>query len=232
MIRPLVLALTFALAFPALAHEEKDHEHVGGRGHDKSRVMGGLHADAGETVGNMETVNGGISIGERAKAGTLETVNGGIDIDDDAQVERAETVNGGIDVGQRVKVAGDLETVNGGIRVEFNSRIGGDVATVNGGITVRQTDVAGRIQLVNGDITVGAKSHVHNGILVERNKGIQMGWGRRPKDPRIIIGPNAIVDGELRFERDVDLYVHTTAKIGTVIGATPVPYTDTIPERD
>jgi len=74
---------------------------------------------------------------------------------------------------------------------------------------------------------------VHGGILVEKNKGIEFGWGsRRPKVPRIIIGPGAIVDGELRFERKVDLYVHTTAKVGTVIGATAVPYTDTIPERE
>ena len=172
--RPLAIALALCLSTAALAHET-EHEH---EGRDRSRVMGGLNADEGEVVG-------------------------------------------------------DLETVNGGIRVDFLSRIGGDVGTVNGGITVRQTDVGGRIRLVNGDVTVGAKSHVHGGILVEKNKGIDFGWGnRKPRVPRIIIGPNAIVDGELRFERKVDLYVHTTAKIGTVIGATPQPYTDTIPERD
>ena len=89
------------------------------------------------------------------------------------------------------------------------------------------------MRLVNGDITIGNGSHVHGGILVEKNKGIQIGWGSsKPKVPRIIIGPNAIVDGELRFERKVDLYVHTTAKVGTVIGATAQAYTDTIPERD
>jgi hypothetical protein len=74
---------------------------------------------------------------------------------------------------------------------------------------------------------------VHGGILVEKNKGLQIGWGsHKPKVPRIVIGPNAIVDGELRFERDVELFVHTTAKVGKVIGATAVPYTDTLPERD
>jgi hypothetical protein len=225
--RPLAFALAIALSTTAFAHED-DHD-----GKDRSRVMGGLHADEGETVGDFDTVNGGISIEDRATAGSLETVNGGIDVDDDAKIASAETVNGGIDIGERVTITGDLETVNGGIRVDFNSRVGGDIDTVNGGITVRQTDVGGRISLVNGDVTVGAKSHVHNGILVEKNKGIDFGWGsRKPKVPRIIIGPNAIVDGELRFERKVDLYVHTTAKIGTVIGATAVPYTDTIPERE
>jgi hypothetical protein len=131
-----------------------------------------------------------------------------------------------------VRVVGDLETVNGGIRVDFNSTVGGDIETVNGGIVVRQTDVGGRLTLVNGDITVGAKSHVHGGILIEKNRGINVGWGSKPKIPRIVIGPNAIVDGELRFERKVELFVHTTAKVGTVIGATAQPYTDTLPARE
>jgi hypothetical protein len=62
---------------------------------------------------------------------------------------------------------------------------------------------------------------------------MQIQWGsRKPKVPRIVIGPNAIVDGELRFEREVELFVHPTAKIGKVIGATAVPYTDSLPERE
>jgi hypothetical protein len=228
--RPLAIALALVLSTAALAHEGDEHDN---EGRDRSRVMGGLHADEGEVVGDLDTVNGGISIEDRATAGSLETVNGGIDIDDDAKVHSATTVNGGIDVGERVQVEGNLETVNGGIRTDFFTKVGGDVSTVNGGITVRQTDVGGRISMVNGNITIGNKSHVHGGILVEKNKGIDFGWGsRKPKLPRIVIGPNAIVDGELRFERKVDLYVHTTAKIGKVIGATPVAYTDTIPERE
>jgi hypothetical protein len=191
--RPLAIALALVLSTAALAHEGDEHDN---EGRDRSRVMGGLHADEGEVVGDLDTVNGGISIEDRATAGSIETVNGGI-------------------------------------RTDFFTKVGGDVSTVNGGITVRQTDVGGRISMVNGNITIGNKSHVHGGILVEKNKGIDFGWGsRKPKLPRIVIGPNAIVDGELRFERKVDLYVHTTAKIGKVIGATPVAYTDTIPERE
>ena len=224
--RPLAFALALVLTTAAFAHEPDE-------GKSRSRVMGGLNAEAGETVGDLDTVNGGISVDEKAHTGSLTTVNGGIDIEDDAVVEEATTVNGGIDVGERVRIDHDLETVNGGIRVDFLSKVGGDIITVNGGIRIRQTEVGGGIELVNGDIMVGAKSHVHGGITVRKNKGIQVGWGSNtPKVPRIIIGPNAIVDGELRFERKVELYVHTTAKVGTVIGATAIPYTDDIPSRD
>ena len=50
------------------------------------------------------------------------------------------------------------------------------------------------------------------------------------RDPRIIIGPNAVVEGPLVFERPVTLYVHTSARIGAVTGATAKPFsTDTAP---
>jgi len=51
----------------------------------------------------------------------------------------------------------------------------------------------------------------------------------KSRTPRIVIGPNAVVDGELRFERQVELFVHPTAKIGTVTGASAKPYPDTLP---
>ena len=43
--------------------------------------------------------------------------------------------------------------------------------------------------------------------------------------------PSAVVNGELRFEREVELFVHTSAKIGSVSGATAKSYTDSIPAR-
>jgi hypothetical protein len=83
------------------------------------------------------------------------------------------------------------------------------------------TQVDGGISTVNGDITVGADSVVHGGILVEEPKGNWL-WNNNnsKKIPRIVIGPNAVVEGTLDFEREVELYVHATAKIGTVRGAT------------
>ena len=52
------------------------------------------------------------------------------------------------------------------------------------------------------------------------------------KPPRIIIGPNAVVEGPLVFERPVVLYVHKTAKIGPVTGATAQSFDgDTAPKE-
>ena len=222
--RRTLLALAFALAVSGVQANDDG-------GGDISRVNGGITAETGQRYGDLETVNGGISVGQGASAGNVETVNGGITLDDDAHVNSAETVNGGVHAGERVKVARSAETVNGGIRFGFNSRIGGDVATVNGGITVKQTEVGGQVRTVGGDITVGAHSVVRGGILVERPSRMGFFNVSKKRVPRIVIGPNAVVDGSLRFEREVELFVHPSARIGTVTGATARPYTDTLPPR-
>jgi hypothetical protein len=49
---------------------------------------------------------------------------------------------------------------------------------------------------------------------------------------RIIVGPNAVVEGPLVFKREVNLYVHKTARIGQVTGATPVAYEGTTAPKD
>ena len=135
-------------------------------------------------------------------------------------------VNGSVsaDAGQAY---GDLDTVNGSIFTDRGTTIGGNVDTVNGAIGLVGTRLAGGIETVNGDITVGIGSHVTGGIKVEKPRG----WSIKPRrDPRIIIGPNAVVEGPLVFERPVTLYVHTSAKVGPVTGATAKPFsTDTAP---
>lgn len=218
----LVLALALAVS-PVQAHDEKDENG------DISRVNGSITAEAGHRYGDLETVNGSIKVHEGASADDVETVNGSITLEDGAQVNSAETVNGSVRAGERVKVARLVETVNGSIRFGFNSRIGGDMETVNGDITVKQTEVDGQVRTVSGDIIIGARSLVRGGILVEKQHGISFG---KPRVPRIVIGPNAVVNGSLRFERKVELFVHTSAKVGTVTGATARPYTDTLPPRD
>ena len=116
---------------------------------------------------------------------------------------------------------GDHSKVNGTIRVDAGERAG-DLETVNGAIGLVDTEVAGGIETVNGDLTVGVGSHVRGGIHYEKPGQQWISFNRR--DPRVIIGPNARVDGPLVFERDVKLYVHESAQIGTVTGASAIRY--------
>ena len=220
----LALAVALSLGAPAALAHGDEHEHGG----NISKVNGGITAESGHEYRDLETVNGGIRMRDRSSAEDVETVNGGITLEDDVRVRSVSTVNGGISAGERVQVSGDAETVNGGLKFDFNSRVGGDLTTVNGGITIKQSQVDGTISTVSGDITVGAKSVVRGGILVERPSGISFG---KQRVPRIVIGPEATVQGTLRFDREVELFVHPSAKIGPVVGAKAQAWTDTLPPR-
>ena len=162
---------------------------------------------------SIDKINGGITATAGQNYGDLSTVNGGIDLERGARAEDVETVNGGIEAGDDVHTR-SVSTVNGSIR--FGQR-----ATIDGSI-----------ETVNGDVTVGVGSHVKGGIRVEKptgNWGLRMG---KPKVPRIVIGPNAVVEGSLVFEREVTLHVHQSARIGKVSGASVRPYTTATPPRD
>lgn len=211
------LSLSIALAAalctaPALAQQEI------------SKVNGSIVAQAGRPYGDVDTVNGSITIESGASVKDAETVNGSIRAANDIRADTLSTVNGSIRVGERATIRGGVETVNGAVFIDAGGRVGGDVETVNGAIGLVDVDVDGRVATVSGDITVGVGSHVRGGIHVDKPSSnwfpVQINKGK----PRIVIGPGAVVDGELVFKRDVVLYVHETARIGTVTGATPVSF--------
>lgn len=226
MKRSLLFVALLALSGVVSAH---DHD---GPGRDIDKVNGSITATSGEAYGDLSTVNGGIELERGARAGKVETVNGGIEAEDDVGARSVSTVNGAIRFGKQARIDGDVETVNGGIFIDRGGNVRDDISTVNGAIGLVDTDLGGGIETVNGDITVGVGSHVKGGIHVEKptgNYGVQ--WGKQ-RIPRIVIGPGAVVDGALVFERDVVLYVHSTARIGSVRGATPTSYNTATPPKD
>ena len=226
MKRSLLFVAVLALSSVVSAHAQD------GRARDVDKVNGSITANAGETYGDLSTVNGGIDLGRGARVGDVETVNGGIEAADNVSARSVSTVNGGIRFGKQARIDGDVETVNGGIFIDRGGNVREDVSTVNGAIGLVDTDLGGGIETVNGDVTVGVGSHVKGGIHVEKpGKSIGISFGK-PRIPRIVIGPNAVVDGALVFERDVVLYVHDSARIGSVRGATPTRYSTATPPKD
>ena len=218
----LALCLLLAAATPAFASDG-----------DIDKVNGSISIDATQQAGDLDTVNGSIRIGAKATTGDASTVNGSIQLADGAHTGALETVNGSIRGGTGLVVDGSVETVNGSIFINRNGRVSKGVSTVNGAIGLVSTELGEGIDTVNGDITVGIGSHVKGGIKVEKPNnnwfGIHM---NKPKPPRIIIGPNAVVDGPLVFEREVVLYVHASARTGAITGATARRYDGDRPPQD
>ena len=226
--RRAILALTLATVLcagaasgPAFAQQSID------------KVNGSITAEAGQRYGDLETVNGSIRLEDGASADEASTVNGGIQGGDNVSARSLETVNGGIRLGRKAKIDGNVETVNGSIYLDRGSVVRDDVSNVNGAIGLVGTEVGGNIETVAGDITVGADSHVKGRIHVEKpnRSGFNWNW-KKQEPPRIVIGPNAVVDGPLVFEREVVLYVHASARIGAVTGATAKRYSGATPPAE
>ena len=168
-----------------------------------SKVNGSIDVAADQKTGEVSTVNGSITIGERAIVTSVGTVNGRITLGAQAKATRISTVNGKLILGSGADVSGQISNVNGDIHL--------DAAHVGGGIGT-----------VNGDITVGANSRVEGGIHIAKAGGGWFNWNGGT--PRVVIGAGAVVQGTLKFEREVKLYVSDRATIGPVEGATAVKF--------
>jgi DUF4097 and DUF4098 domain-containing protein YvlB len=191
------------------------------------KVNGSVHIAAGVPSGPADTVNGNVTLADDATATTAHTVNGGIDLGAHAAADTLSTVNGNITLGAGARVAQGAQSVNGGVALGEGAEILGAVRNVNGKIRLAGAHVGGGIETVNGNITIVGASRVEGGILVKKSSGISIHFSNDV--PRIEIGPGATVQGDLRFEREVKLYVSDRAAIGPVSGTTPISFSGDSP---
>lgn len=187
---------------------------------DIDKVNGSIRTEAGQQYGDLETVNGSVTVERGVVAESASTVNGSIQIREDASVETAETVNGAISLQRNASALRNVETVNGGISLAAGVQVGGSLETVNGSMKLRQATVERGLRTVNGSLDIGDASVVRGGITVEKPSG-WINWSKSSK-PRVIIGENVVVEGDLVFEHEVELFVHPTAKVGRISGVAPV----------
>ena len=194
-----------------------------------------IKVGAGSETGGQSSVNGSITVGEGAVIdGSLETVNGSIRVDENVTLEDAETVNGTIRIasgssaddvssvngsirlGENVTVGGEVEVVNGKISLDTGTKVADGVSNVNGEITLTGAEVGGNLSTVNGDVTLTAGSTLYGDLIVEKPGG--WGWKNNKRRPKIIIGPESKVLGNIVLEREVELYISNSGEVGGVRG--------------
>jgi DUF4097 and DUF4098 domain-containing protein YvlB len=186
-------------------------------GNSVTAVNSSVRAEAGQTYGTLSTVNGDVRVGRSAIADEAKTVNGSITIEDDARLGAAHTVNGALNISEGVSIEREAHTVNGDVDMRRRSRVGGDVTTVSGDIELEGAEVGGTLRTHNGDIELSDGARVRGGIHVKKRNS---GWSRNHDDPvKVHICSTCVVEGDLRFDRPVELRVDSGAKIGNVIGA-------------
>jgi DUF4097 and DUF4098 domain-containing protein YvlB len=214
-------AFSLAVALLLLAgcgYTERDESH---------KINGSVHIIAGKAPVEAKTVNGGIDIDADANVTAAKTVNGGVHLGAHATASSLTTVNGPITLDAGARATGTVESVNGGLTLREGSEVGGPLENVNGKIELNSAHVNGGIKTVNGSIDITGNSRVERGILVQKAATDVVSFGNEP--PRIVIGPGTTVEGELRFERVVQLYVSDRATIGPVVGATAIRFSGDAP---
>lgn len=215
--RRILLALALVLPLAAVAADNDIH-----------KVNGDVRVEAGQHAGDARSVNGDVDVGDHAVVQKASTVNGSVSLGAQAEAGELHTVNGSIEVAARGKVDGQVHAVNGDIRLAPGAQVDGHLSNVNGAINLDAAHVAGGLETVSGDITVGAGSHVEGGILVDQPNNGWFHWGSERK-PVIVIGPHAVVQGTLEFRREVVLKVSDSAQIGPVKGATAEKFSGAAP---
>ena len=195
----------------------------GEHGTDTHSINGSIYVPAGQPTGDASTVNGSVRIADHAQIEGGHSVNGGISLGNDATAGSLTTVNGGIVVGDGAQVHDAVSTVNGSLSLHPGSAVGGRLSNVNGTIIVAAASVGGGISTVNGNIDIGANARIKGGITVHQPTTGFLNWWGGDK-PRVVVGPGATVEGDLRFEREVRLFVSDTATVGPITGATAVKF--------
>lgn len=182
-----------------------------------SSVNGSVTVGAGAVVnGDVETVNGTIRIDENATIRDAETVNGTLRVAAGVKAESLATVNGAIRIDENVTVDGSVEAVNGSINVAKGSQIARDLSNVNGEIELAGSEIGGDVSTVNGDVELSDGAIIKGDLIVEKPGGFN--WVNKSRKPEIVIGPGSQVQGTIRLEREVKLYVSESAKVGGVSG--------------
>jgi DUF4097 and DUF4098 domain-containing protein YvlB len=188
-------------------------------GRNITNINGSVRASPGEVYDTLSTVNGDVRVARGASADVAKSVNGEIIIEQDVKVGRVSTVNGSVRIDDGAAVAHEASTVNGSVRLGKRARVGGDVSSVSGEIELEGAEVTGKLQTYNGDIDLSGGARVLGGIHVKKSKGDNSDWSWQHKNPpEVHICSTCVVEGELRFDRPVELRVDPGAKIGQVIG--------------
>lgn len=184
-----------------------------------SSVNGSVTVGDGAVVnGSVSTVNGKVRVGDDVRIREASTVNGSVTVGDNVTAEGLETVNGSITVGEGGSIDGDVGAVNGGIELEKGTVVTRSVGNVNGDIELDGAEVGGDVTTTNGDVRLENAAVVKGDIVVEKPSFWNFGNNKNDK-PEIIIGPGSVVEGKIILEREAELYISESARVGGVEGA-------------
>ena len=212
-----LLALLLIAPAHGLSLNKSIKVEAGSEAGGQSSVNGSITVGKGAVInGSLKTVNGSIRVAEDVTLKHAETVNGTIRIGSSSSAEDVSSVNGAIRLGENVRIGGKIEVVNGKISLDTGTKVAEGVSNVNGEITLSGAEVGGNLSTVNGDVSLNDGSTLRGDLVVEKPGG--WNWNENKRKPKVIIGPNSRVLGNIVLERKVELFISDSAEVGGVTG--------------
>jgi len=199
-------------------------------GRNVSNVNGRIVVGTGMQVNDVETVNGRILIEDGAVARVVESVNGRIEIGgSSAQIAAVESVNGRITADNGGNITGTADSVNG--RIHFsNVTVGKSIRTNNGDIRLYDVVVGENVETEHGDISL-ENSIIENDLIIREKRFSALSdlFNWNFGEQRVVVGPGSEIKGTLLAQEEITLYVHDTAIVNNIIGATPRSFSGSRP---
>jgi cytoskeletal protein CcmA (bactofilin family) len=101
--------------------------------------------------------------------------------------------------------------------LDKGSSVASHLSNINGDITLTGSTVGRNVSTVNGDVSVMEGAVIKGDLIVEKPHGFFNG-SNNSEPPTIIIGPGSRVEGVIKLEREVTLYISDSAEVGGVEG--------------
>lgn len=197
---------------------------------------GDVFVETGAVTRNIDTGSGSVELAAGASSGRIDTGSGSVRLGADAQSGAIDTGSGSVQGADRVTIDGDVDTGSGSIELGAGSSVRGKIDSGSGSVDFNGVTVEGPIDTGSGDISLvdcqlrddlrttrgevklEGSTRVDGDLIIRKSKCWGICWGD-DQPTRVIIGAGASVAGEIRSERETELWVHETARIGKVSGA-------------
>ena len=171
------------------------------------RSMDSVKAEAGQTYGKLSAVNGNVRVGRGATADEAKTVNGEIDVEDNAKLGEVSTVNGSLDIGD--DVADRRATLRRSMAASRSANARASAATCPR-CPAKSRSMAPKSAADRHAATATSNSPTARACaaaFTSRRTTAATGAGARTSPLKVHICSTCVVDGELRFDRPVELRV-------------------------
>ncbi|PCI76724.1 MAG: hypothetical protein COB20_09830 [SAR86 cluster bacterium] len=126
---------------------------------------------------------------------------------------------GAIHIGENVRISGTVSNVDGDINMPDGGTVGRDVASTNGDIYLAEAVIEGTVRAGRGSIRLQNTSIMEDLIIGQSDGGFV-------NSASVFVGPHTEVVGNIVVYNGINLYVHESALVGEIYGATPIYYSD------